>query len=114
MTKLPKLHAAVSLPEHFKINEAVASLHLDASRLGPVAVFAPPLGPLAAFVGDWHGNGFNTIFRPNGRATPTPLPVTPPSDNDSVLELNLTSETLSFSTRLGSVPTAAPISATFS
>jgi hypothetical protein len=24
----------------------------------------PPLGPLSAFVGDFAGNGFNTIFRP--------------------------------------------------
>lgn len=63
----------------------------------------PPLGPLAAFVGDWVGNGFNTIFRPNSSTTPTPLPnPLPPGDN--ILELNLTSETLSFSRSLGSVP----------
>jgi hypothetical protein len=63
----------------------------------------PPLGPLAAFVGDWVGNGFNTIFRPNNSTTPTPLPnPLPPSDN--ILELNLTSETLTFSRSLGSVP----------
>ena len=63
----------------------------------------PPLGPLAAFVGDWVGNGFNTIFRPNNSTTPTPLPnPLPPGDN--ILELNLTSETLSFSRSLGSVP----------
>ena len=62
-----------------------------------------PLGPLAAFVGDWVGNGFNTIFRPNNSVTPTPLPKPlPPGDN--VLELNLTDETLSFSKSLGSVP----------
>jgi len=64
---------------------------------------SPPLGPLAAFVGDWVGNGFNTIFRPNNTATPTPLPnPLPPGDN--ILELNLTSEELAFSKTLGSVP----------
>src|ERR1017187_4495570 len=63
----------------------------------------PPLGPLAAFVGDWVGNGFNTIFRPNNTVTPTRLPnPLPPGDN--ILELNLTSEELAFSKSLGSVP----------
>ena len=67
----------------------------------------PPLGPLAAFVGDWVGNGFNTIFRPDSTATPTPLPNSvppPPPPRDNILELNLTSESLSFSPSLGSVP----------
>ena len=67
----------------------------------------PPLGPLAAFVGDWVGNGFNTIFRPDSTATPTPLPnpvPPPPPPRDNILELNLTSESLSFSPSLGSVP----------
>jgi hypothetical protein len=62
-----------------------------------------PLGPLAAFVGDWVGQGFNMIFRPDSTVTPTPLPKpVPPSDN--ILELNLTSETLSFSPPLGAIP----------
>jgi hypothetical protein len=67
----------------------------------------PPLGPLAAFVGDWVGNGFNTIFRPDSTASPTPLPnpvPPPPPPRDNILELNLTSESLSFSPSLGSVP----------
>jgi hypothetical protein len=66
-----------------------------------------PLGPLSAFVGDWVGNGFNTIFRPDSTATPTPLPnpvPAPPPPRDNILELNLTSESLSFSPSLGSVP----------
>ena len=61
-----------------------------------------PLGPLAAFVGDWAGQGFNTIFRPDNTVTPTPLPV--PVTSDNILELNLTSESLSFSPPLGAVP----------
>ena len=62
-----------------------------------------PLGPLALFVGDWAGNGFNTIFRPQNPLTPTPLPH-PQPNSDNILELNLTAETLSFSPPLGSVP----------
>jgi hypothetical protein len=67
----------------------------------------PPLGPLSAFVGDFVGNGFNTIFRPDSAKTPTPLPnpvPPPPPPRDNILELNLTSEILSFSKSLGSVP----------
>jgi hypothetical protein len=63
----------------------------------------PALGPLAAFVGTFAGNGFNTIFRPQNAATPTPLPVPVPG-SDNILELNLTSESLAFSPSLGSVP----------
>jgi hypothetical protein len=75
-------------------------------KVVPPAVPPPPLGPLASFVGEFVGNGFNTIFRPNGAATPTtlPNPITPGTPQDNVLELNLTSETLSFSKGLGSVP----------
>lgn len=61
----------------------------------------PILGPLSAFVGNWTGRGFNTIFRPDNSVTPT---FPPPVGTDNVLELNLTSETLSFSKALGSVP----------
>ncbi len=53
------------------------------------------------------GNGFNTIFRPDSTATPTALPnpvPPPPPPRDNILELNLTSESLSFSPKLGSVP----------
>jgi hypothetical protein len=55
-----------------------------------------------AFAGNWIGNGFNTIFRPNSNKTPTfPIPCRGPEDN--VLELNLTSETLSFAPSLGTI-----------
>jgi hypothetical protein len=73
---------------------------------------APPLGPLDSFApsGDaqqvFRGNGFNTIFRPQNFAqTPTDLggPANQ-GNNDNVLELNLTSERLTFSKALGSIP----------
>ncbi|NMO89524.1 heme-binding protein [Actinomycetospora sp. TBRC 11914] len=69
----------------------------------------PPLGPLTELAGTtFRGRGFNTIFRPQNFAkTPTPLPV-PPDRNanpdDNILELNITEETLEFSSPLGSVP----------
>jgi hypothetical protein len=82
--------------------------HLRPDHLAPVAPTPPPpLGPLSAFVGDWVGNGFNTIFRPDNNATSTPLPnpvPPPPPPRDNILELNLTSEHLTFSRSLGSVP----------
>ncbi len=57
----------------------------------------PPLGPLVNFKGVFKGTGFNTIFRPaNGKPAPGP-------PNDNLLELNLTQETLTFSSPLGDV-----------
>ena len=93
------LAAAISLPSSFKFG-AVSEV---APRLAAAAPAPPSLGPLAAFAGAWSGSGFNTIFRPDGSQTPTPLPVPVPG-TDNVLELNLTSESLSFSPSLGSVP----------
>jgi hypothetical protein len=94
------LQPAVQLPAGFKITEVpiAAGLHLT-----PIGLLTPTLGPLAAFTGTFTGNGFNTIFRPDSPTTPTPLPI-PVAGSDNVLELNLTSETLSFSPALGSVP----------
>jgi hypothetical protein len=78
-----------------------SSVRPDLKAVTPPAL-PPPLGPLAAFAGDWAGQGFNTIFRPDNTVTPTPLPF--PVTSDNILELNLTSESLSFSPSLGSVP----------
>jgi hypothetical protein len=94
--------ASIKLPSDFIFGH-VRPDHKEAAPTEP----PPPLGPLAAFVGDWVGNGFNTIFRPDNAVTPTPLPnpvPPPPPPRDNVLELNLTSESLSFSKSLGSVP----------
>lgn len=97
----PKSRSTIQLPSDFFFGE----LRPDHTKPAPPPV-PPPLGPLAAFAGDFAGNGFNTIFRPDSTATPTVLPIDPPPNppHDNVLELNLTSETLSFSKSLGSVP----------
>lgn len=92
----PNLEPAFSLPSGFKFRE-VSSQTTFRDRLSS----APSLGPLTAFTGTFHGNGFNTIFRPD-LGSPTPLPI--PATGDNLLELNLTQETLSFSPALGSVP----------
>jgi hypothetical protein len=97
-----KPRASIKLPSDFVFGE----LRPDHAVVGPPTP-RPPLGPLSAFAGDWVGNGFNTIFRPDSAATPTPLPnpvPPPPPPRDNILELNLTSESLSFSPSLGSVP----------
>jgi hypothetical protein len=92
------LTPALSLPSDFRF-DAVHATPAAAQHGAP----APPLGPLAHFKGAFHGNGFNTIFRPDNSFTPTHLPHPVPG-TDNVLELNLTHETLSFSQPLGSVP----------
>jgi hypothetical protein len=94
--------ASIKLPSDFVFGQ----LRPDHTKPVPPTP-PPPLGPLSAFVGDWVGNGFNTIFRPDSTATPTSLPnpvPPPPPPRDNILELNLTSESLSFSPSLGSVP----------
>lgn len=70
-----------------------------------------PLGVLSNFAGTFAGTGFNTIFRPNSgppNGTTFPNPVSgnpiPQPPNENVLELNLTTETISFATPLGNVP----------
>jgi hypothetical protein len=94
------IEPALSRQAHFKF-DAVP----DDTAFRARTSTTPPLGPLAAFAGTFTGRGFNTIFRPNSTATPTQLPSMPPEGPpDNVLELNLTTETLSFSAPLGVVP----------
>jgi hypothetical protein len=97
-----KSRASIQLDGDFTFGE----LRPD-HKVVPAPTPPPPLGPLSAFVGDWVGHGFNTIFRPDSAKTPTKLPNPVPAGGppqDNILELNLTSETLSFSKTLGSVP----------
>jgi hypothetical protein len=93
-----RLEAAFSLPASFRFGEVSS---FTAPRAAVAA--APNLGPLAAFTGTFRGSGFNTIFRPDSTATPTPLPK-PVTGGDNLLELNLTEETLSFSPALTNIP----------
>lgn len=88
------------LPSNFEFG-AVPSQE-GTGEPAPAPPQTPSLGPLAAFTGTFTGNGFNTIFRPD-LGSPTTLP-TSVGSSDNLLELNLTSETLSFSPSLGSVP----------
>jgi hypothetical protein len=96
--------AAISLPSGFNFGEVLSA------PKAPLPPAPPSLGPLAAFVGNWTGSGFNTIFRPDSPKTPTVLPV-PVTGSDNVLELNLTSESLSFSPSLGSIPNRGMVQA---
>jgi hypothetical protein len=98
VTESPQLTTAVSRPSNFVFDEV-----RPLPRVTGLPTPPPPLGALAAFTGDWTGSGFNTIFRPHQPGTPSDLP-TPVDGSDNILELNLTSETLSFSASLGSVP----------
>lgn len=93
------LTPAVFLPGNFEFGEVPST---EGSAPAPVPPQAPSLGPLSEFTGTFHGHGFNTIFRPD-LGSPTKLPVSP-GGSDNLLELNLTSQTLSFSRPLGSVP----------
>jgi hypothetical protein len=89
----------LSGPPDFRIHEV-----LQPSVTPPVVAVPSPLGPLSEFAGNWTGQGFNTIFRPESTTTPTalPVPLNPPTQPfDNILELNLTQETLSFSSSLG-------------
>jgi len=52
------------------------------------------LGPLEALVGNWEGQGFNSIWRPHF----------PSAESDRFLELNLTAEKLAFSPIEGEIP----------
>jgi len=60
----------------------------------PLAPGVNPLGPLADLPGKWVGKGFNQIWRP----------FNPTATSDRFLELNLTNETLEFSSSIGAIP----------
>ena len=102
-------HPTIVLPTSFRYDE-VKHVPKDEAKAAPATPPAP-LGILSHFQGEFVGRGFNLIFRPNsappGNTTfPTPLPPPPVPNppNENVLELNLTTETLSFSNSLGNVP----------
>lgn len=99
-TSLPK-RPTISLPSGFEIHGVTNKLLSKQPSTTP----PPPLLVLDNFKGTFAGQGFNTIFRPQSSATPTKFPNNPTQGaNDNVLELNLTTETLTFADALGSVP----------
>jgi hypothetical protein len=99
----------IVLPTSFRFDEVRPLRPLEPKLVSPTPT--PPLGVLSNFHGDFAGRGFNTIFRPNSGppngttfTNPIPAPPIPTPPNENVLELNLTTETLSFSNALGNVP----------
>lgn len=98
--------------DKIEITQALESLSTVPTTTSSSAKEAP-LGPLSAFVGKFRGVGFNTIFRPNSgppvpetdrtlfHAAVNPPPPSPP--NEQTLELNLTTETLTFAPSLAQV-----------
>ncbi|KAF4450426.1 hypothetical protein F53441_6425 [Fusarium austroafricanum] len=98
-------HPGIHLPGDFHFGEVDFRPHPP-----PQATPDPPLGILASFAGSFAGPGFNTIFRPNSVSPTTTtftnpvIPAPPAPPNVAVLELNLTTEELTFSAPLGSVP----------
>lgn len=76
------------------------------TQLGPHKDSPPPLFPLAQFQGAYAGNGFNLIFRPRMKNDPMKFPVKPvvKGVDDNVLELNLTTEQLTFGRTIGGIP----------
>jgi len=63
-----------------------------------------PLFPLTQFQGAYAGNGFNLIFRPRSTNDQTPFQNPPVGPNDNILELNLTTEQLTFGETIGDIP----------
>lgn len=107
--KLQPAPADASQQHTFEVTTPAASPDATSSTAAEA-----PLGPLTAFVGKFQGLGFNTIFRPNsGPPVPQadrtifPTAITPPppqNPNEQTLELNLTTETLTFAPSLQQVP----------
>jgi len=64
----------------------------DAAAITPAAAGGSPLGPLANLSGNWSGSGFNLIWRPHHPG------------QDHFLELNVTTEELTFAAIAGNIP----------
>ena len=93
------LTPALFMPGDFEFGEVPSTE--GSTQAPPPRHHVPSFGPLSAFTGTFHGHGFNQIFRPDS-GSPTKLPK--PVASDNLLELNLVSQTLSFSRPIGTVP----------
>jgi nucleoid-associated protein YgaU len=101
MTKALDIEPAIDMTQGFRWGQVPSGPR----RRVAAEVMPADLGAIAAFTGRFSGVGFNTIFRPQNIAlSPTNFPNTPHGPDDNVLELNLTEETLDFSSPLGTVP----------
>lgn len=110
----PDEHPSPFAPEQERLVAATAVASLDAPSLVPLAAPVlparppPPPFPLGQFSGSYSGNGFNSIFRPR----PTDDTTFPPTvtlnfgglPNDNILQLNLTTEQLTFGDTIGDIP----------
>ena len=102
-----QLTASLQIPRDLLINEVPVR---PGTAAPSVEEQAPSLGPLEAFQGTFTGPGFNAIFRPQNPRTLTMANGTLVDKNsNNILELNLTTETLSFPKDhpLGAVPNRA-------
>ena len=101
MTKALDIAPAIDMTQGFRWGQVPSGPR----RRVAADIMPPDLGAISAFTGKFSGVGFNTIFRPQNIAlSPTLLPNPPHGPDDNVLELNLTEETLEFSSPLGTVP----------
>ncbi|KAF2727051.1 hypothetical protein EJ04DRAFT_452106 [Polyplosphaeria fusca] len=66
----------------------------------------PTLGPLALLKGTFISTGFNQIFRPKSKSSKTKFKnaITSKEIDDNIMQLNLTSEVLTFFDPLGEIP----------
>ena len=69
----------------------------------PKEPFSPTF-PLEQFKGTYAGNGFNLIWRPRPNDDKTHFAQKPEGPDDNILELNLTTEQLTFGDGLGKIP----------
>lgn len=111
--------------EEFRVAEALAPSARAAAQATPIIVAPPPLAalkpappfPLTQLQGAFAGNGFNTIFRPRSDSDETfptsqlssmdlnnTLPPNQALPPDNILELNLTTEQLTFDSTIGDIP----------
>ena len=102
----PPAPAAPALPApQLPHAEAAFATQLPGQLRLQLAPEAAPF-PLAQFQGAYAGNGFNMIFRPRPAKDKTEFP-TPPAKGDptdNILELNLTTEQLTFGGTIGEIP----------
>ena len=103
----------ISLGSDFKFG-AVDPIQSPAPQVKALGAVDPNagLGLLEFLIGSWSGHGFNTIFRPLNGKSPIDKKTFPiPPTGDNVLELNLTSESITFTPIDGEIPNRGEVQA---